>query len=231
MKLTRTFIKYLAVILLVYLPAIAQTKVLKGMVVGVADGDTITVLDADNKQHRVRLQGIDAPEKDQDFGNVAKERLSDLVFGKQVTVLFEKTDQYGRLLGKVVVDAQGAQKDAAEEMLWSGLAWHYKYYEREQSVADRETYNRVEMFARGKKRSLWTDKSPTPPWDFRRSKKSSKERAEAEDGTENGAAGPAQPAQPATAPAPSGTVNVRGHYRKDGTYVRPHTRSAPRRRN
>ena len=71
--------------------------------VGVADGDTVTVLDADKVQHKIRLAGIDAPEKSQPFGNRSKQNLSDLVFGKYVRVDWDKRDRYGRIVGKVWV--------------------------------------------------------------------------------------------------------------------------------
>ena len=107
---------------------------LSGRVVRIADGDTITVLDASNTQHRIRLQGIDAPESKQDFGTQSKKKLSGLIFGKDVEVVYEKTDQYGRLLGKVLLDG----KDINLEQVRSGMAWHYKEYEREQSIEDRQ---------------------------------------------------------------------------------------------
>ena len=74
-----------------------------GRVVGVADGDTVTVLDADKVQHKIRLAGIDAPEKAQAFGTRSKQNLSDLVFGKDVRVDWDKRDRYGRIVGKVWV--------------------------------------------------------------------------------------------------------------------------------
>ena len=85
------------------LSARAQPQTITGKVVGVSDGDTITVLDASKRQHKVRLDGIDAPESSQDFGSRAKQSLSDLVFGKTVTVLGSKKDRYGRTLGKVML--------------------------------------------------------------------------------------------------------------------------------
>jgi len=164
MKLTRTTTLHLAVLLLLCLPALAQSKVLSGKVVAVADGDTITVLDALRQQHRIRFQGIDAPESGQDFGAKAKQHLSDHVFGKEVTVEYEKSDRYGRTLGKVLL----GQQDVNREMLRAGLAWHYKFYEREQTPQDRETYSFEEARARQRKIGLWSQPSPTPPWDFRR---------------------------------------------------------------
>jgi endonuclease YncB( thermonuclease family) len=88
--------------------AIAYADVINGRVVGIADGDTITVLDNTNSPHKVRLAGIDAPEKKQAFGNVSKKTLSDLVFGKQVTVDWSKHDRYGRIVGKALVNGMDA---------------------------------------------------------------------------------------------------------------------------
>jgi len=93
---------------LLFLPASAQQpqQAITGRVVGVSDGDTITVLDAGQRQHKIRLDGIDAPESSQDFGKRAKQSLSDLVFGKSVTVIGNKTDRYGRTVGKVLCDGR-----------------------------------------------------------------------------------------------------------------------------
>jgi len=137
--------------------------VIEGKVVKVADGDTITVLDKDNKQHRIRFQGIDAPESKQAFGQVSKENLSKMVFGKQVTVLYSKMDKYRRVVGKVLVDG----KDVNIEQLKAGLAWHYKKYQDEQPAEDRVSYARAEEDARAAKRGLWQDPNPINPSDFR----------------------------------------------------------------
>ncbi len=137
-----------------------------GNVVGVADGDTITVLDADKVQHKVRLTGIDAPEKKQPFGNRAKQSLSDMVFNKTVTVETDKRDRYGRELGKVLAGG----KDVNLEQVRTGFAWHYKAYERTQPVADRQAYADAENEAKAAKRGLWVDADPTPPWEWRHRK-------------------------------------------------------------
>lgn len=136
---------------------------LVGKVVGIADGDTITVLDADKKQHKIRLAGIDAPEQGQDFSDKAKRMLSDLVYGKTVTVESDKIDKYGRMVGKVMVDG----KDINLALVAAGLAWHYKKYEIEQSVSDRETYAAAESDARSRKLGLWSIAGAQAPWDFR----------------------------------------------------------------
>jgi endonuclease YncB( thermonuclease family) len=140
---------------------------LQGKVVGVADGDTITVLDANNTQHKIRLQGIDAPEKAQAFGQKSKQSLHQLVHSKQVTIEYQKKDKYGRTVGKVVHNGN----DVCLEQIKLGMAWHYKQYESEQPKEDRETYAQAELAVRTKTIGIWKDKNPTPPWEFRKQNK------------------------------------------------------------
>lgn len=121
----------LIVILALLLGLSCHAGTIEGRVVAVADGDTITVLDADRVAHRIRLGGIDAPEKRQAFGTRSKQSLSDIVFNRAVTVETGKTDRYGREIGKILVD--GA--DANLQQVQRGFAWHYKTYEREQSLS------------------------------------------------------------------------------------------------
>jgi endonuclease YncB( thermonuclease family) len=99
-------IKALLFTAILCLSAAAQPQTITGKVVAIADGDTLTVLDASNRQHKIRLDGIDAPESSQDFGSRAKQSLSDLIFGKTVSVISSKKDRYGRTLGKVTIDGR-----------------------------------------------------------------------------------------------------------------------------
>ena len=142
----------------------AGSQTLAGRVVSVADGDTITVLDSTDTQHRIRLEGIDAPESHQAFGSRSKQNLSAMVFGKYVMVVYQKTDQYGRLVGKILLDG----RDINLEQVKGGMAWHYKEYQREQTPEDRELYARAEDEARSARRGLWVDENPTEPSQFRR---------------------------------------------------------------
>ena len=142
----------------------SNAATLQGKVVGVADGDTITVLDATNTQHKIRLQGIDAPEKAQAFGQKSKQSLHQLVHSKQVTVDFDKKDKYGRTVGKVVLNGT----DICLEQIKLGMAWHYKQYASEQTTVDREIYAKAELAARSDAIGLWKDKNSMPPWDFRK---------------------------------------------------------------
>lgn len=152
---------------LIFSIQIANADTIMGRVVGVADGDTITVLDSNNTQFKVRLAGIDAPEKRQAFGNVAKKSLSDLVFDKQVTVDWKKLDHYGRTVGKVVINGQ----DINLEQINRGMAWFYKKYQNELVLDDRLSYLHAQEFAESNKSGLWIDADPVAPWDFRKQKK------------------------------------------------------------
>lgn len=139
---------------------------LYGRVVGVSDVDTITVLDDQQISQKIRLAGIDAPEKAQAFGERAKQQLSDWVFQEHVRVIHDKTDRYGRIVGKVTLKGE----DVNIQMIHVGLAWHYKAYKDEQPALDRVTYPLAELNARRTAVGLWSDASPVPPWAWRRSK-------------------------------------------------------------
>lgn len=140
---------------------------LQGKVVAVADGDTITVLDDKNNQHKIRLKGIDAPEKTQAFGQKSKQSLHLLVHSKQVSVEFQKKDKYGRTVGKVVQNGT----DICLEQIKFGMAWHYKQYVSEQSKEDQELYAQAELTARNHSAGLWKDEVSIPPWEFRKQHK------------------------------------------------------------
>ena len=140
-----------------------QADTLLGKVINVADGDTITVLDDTHTQHKIRLTGIDAPEKRQAFGNVSKQSLVEQVAGQSVAVEWVKVDKYGRKVGKVLL----AGLDCNLEQVKRGLAWHYKQYQREQSPTDQQSYAAAEIEARAAKLGLWRDADPVPPWEFR----------------------------------------------------------------
>ncbi|TFZ08948.1 thermonuclease family protein [Ramlibacter humi] len=146
--------------------AIADS-VLLGRVVGLADGDTVTVLDSSFVQHKIRVAGIDAPEKSQAFGNRSKAHLASLVMGKPVEVHWHKKDRYGRVVGLVMVGAV----DAGLEQVRAGMAWHYTAYAREQSAEQQVSYAAAEADARLNHRGLWRDATPIAPWDFRAAKR------------------------------------------------------------
>jgi endonuclease YncB( thermonuclease family) len=149
------------------------TRILDGAVTKVADGDTITVMDAHKQQYRVRIAGIDAPEKGQPFGNASRKSLSAMAAGKEVRVEFTKYDRYGRIVGKVLVRPPdcptcGKTLDVGLAQVTTGMAWWYRYYAHEQSPEDQGRYELAEQEAKAKKRGLWQDKNPEPPWEWRR---------------------------------------------------------------
>lgn len=144
-----------------------------GRVVSVSDDDTIKVLDANKVQHKIRLTGIDAPEKGQPFGNASKKHLASLVAGKDVRVKSSKNDRYGRVLGKVWVQpgdcpSCGKTLNANHAQILSGMAWWYRYYAKDQSPEDRGRYESAEDEAKKRGRGLWSEPNPVPTWDWRR---------------------------------------------------------------
>lgn len=144
-------------------PPIAEADV-AGKVVGISDGDTVTILDGLNRQVKVRLAGIDAPENGQPFGQLSKQTLSECAFGRSAAVEGNKVDRYGRLVGKVHVNGVDCNLRQVER----GLAWHYKQYLLEQQPDDRVQYDAAEAAARRDRLGLWQEETPIPPWDFRR---------------------------------------------------------------
>ena len=128
-------------------------------VVGVADGDTITVL-YDNKQYKIRLLHIDCPESSQAFGTKAKQILSSKIFGKTVTVKWKEKDRYKRILGDIYI----GQRWINAEMVQEGLAWHYNFFSKDATIAAAQTR------AKAAKIGIWSEPNPTPPWDFRKGK-------------------------------------------------------------
>lgn len=145
----------------------ARAETLLGSVVGIADGDTVTVLDGSLRQHKVRLAGIDAPERGQPFGNRSRQALAAMVFRRHVAVEWHKKDRYQRLVGSVRV----GENDAGLALVRAGLAWHYRAYANEQTASDRTAYGRAEDEARASRRGLWLDASPEPPWEYRARRK------------------------------------------------------------
>ena len=144
--------------LLAIIPSLPAAEI-RGRVVAVSDGDTITVLDGAHRQAKVRLSGIDAPEKNQPFGTRSRQRLAELVAGREVLVEWDKKDRYGRILGRVLVDGE----DINLRMVREGMAWHYTAFSKSQDL------HRAEAAAREGRLGLWSGPIPVAPWDFRRS--------------------------------------------------------------
>jgi endonuclease YncB( thermonuclease family) len=136
---------------------------IKGKVVGVSDGDTITAL-VNKTPIKVRLYGIDCPEKRQAFGTKAKQFTSSLVFGKSVTLVVHGKDCYGRTIGKVILPYG---KNLNHEILRAGFGWWYSRCAPNDSVL-----KKLEAEARRSRVGLWVDPNPIEPWNFRRVHKS-----------------------------------------------------------
>jgi endonuclease YncB( thermonuclease family) len=128
-------------------------------VVGVYDGDTVTCLDENNQQQKVRLAEIDAPESGQDFGKVSREALAAMVFGRTVEVTDQGRDRYGRWIANLSVDGI----DVNRQMVASGNAWHYAAYSKDPSLAE------AQKQAQAQHLGLWAQDNPMPPWDYRKS--------------------------------------------------------------
>lgn len=143
-----------------FIPTVVLAESFSGKVVKVSDGDTISVMHRGRAQ-RVRLHGIDAPEKRQAFGNSAKKFASDLIFGRVVTVQVVDVDRYGRIVGEVILpDGRSLNR----ELVKAGLAWWYRKYSKNKSLGE------LEEDARSARRGLWIDPNPIPPWEFRKKK-------------------------------------------------------------
>lgn len=160
------FVSSLVVLVLLWLslvPAPTHAEQFTGKVVGISDGDTVSVL-REGKATKVRLYGVDAPEKAQAFGTQARKFTGDLVFQQMVTVIIRDTDRYGRLVGEVILPDG---RNLNQELVRAGMAWWYQQY-----APKATTLAQLEAEARAAKRGLWADASPTPPWEWRRGKRS-----------------------------------------------------------
>jgi len=144
----------------VALPAAAFT--ITGRIVGVHDGDTVTLLDDAKRQHRIRLAQIDAPELRQPFGERSKQSLSELVYGQTVRAECSTTDRYGRSVCTIFVGGM----DANLEQVRRGMAWVYRQYSND------ATYLQAEETARAQRVGLWSQANPQQPWNYRNGGKS-----------------------------------------------------------
>jgi micrococcal nuclease len=158
MKTNFRFFLLLAIGLINALLVSAQ---LSGKVIAIADGDTFTLLTNDNQQIKIRLHGIDCPEKKQPYSNNATAFTSNKVFGKKVMVKDMGKDRYKRTIGMVICD-DGTNLN--EALLQAGLAWHFRKYDTNASWAN------MERDARAAKKGLWVDPNPIAPWDWRKKK-------------------------------------------------------------
>ena len=141
----------------------APAATLTGRVVGVSDGDTLTLLDAKQVPHKIRIVGIDAPEKKQSFGEKAKSSLSALAYNRTAEADCRKTDRYRRQVCVVFVGG----KDVGLEQIKTGMAWWYRQYAKEQTQRERLDSEHAESLANRNRYGLWSGPNPTPPWEWR----------------------------------------------------------------
>jgi len=146
------------------LGASAQAKSFSGKVLRVVDGDSIELLDAHDDVLRIRLEGIDAPEWNQPFGDVSKAYLRRTIEGKTVRVNTRKQDMYGRWVAQVRI----RKTDVSLLQVQQGLAWVFRRYEHELTEPQRQAFNTAEAAAQNQNLGLWQQASPTPPWEWRR---------------------------------------------------------------
>lgn len=155
--MNKTILTIAAAITLCAAPALAE----QFRVVGIMDGDTVKVLSSENRQVKCRLAMIDAPEKNQAYGQQSKQSLSDLIFQKTVDVNVVDQDQYGRSVCRIFLNGVDVNKVQVQR----GLAWWYRRYSHDAA------YGEAENTARQQHIGLWADPNPIPPWSFRRNEK------------------------------------------------------------
>jgi len=159
-----------SIVLFLVISSASQASDLTGKVVGITDGDTFTLLTADKKQVKIRLAEIDAPESGQPYGNKSKQALSGLIFGKDVRVVVQTTDRYGRTVGRPYVGSL----DISAEMIRMGAAWVYRDYLRDKGLLT------LESDAKTNKRGVWglSEAQNVPPWEWRRGLNNSVKRSD-----------------------------------------------------
>lgn len=151
-------------LLVLFAWTLANGEEIHGKAIAVADGDTLTVLTSDKQQHRIRIAGIDAPEKGQPFGDRSRQNLAQLAYQKDAQLDCYKIDQYRRNVCRVFVEG----RDVGLEQVRAGLAWWYRRYSKEQNALERRDYEHAETKARSTGVGLWRDGEPVPPWEWRR---------------------------------------------------------------
>jgi endonuclease YncB( thermonuclease family) len=154
-------LKLLTTLIFLLLTITIQAATLRGKVVHIADGDTLTILTNANQQVKIRLAGIDTPEKAQPFRNKAKQALAALTFQKPALIQVETKDQYGRTVGTVIVNGS----DVNAELVRQGMAWVYRKYTNDQKLY------KLEAEAKKAKRGLWATEHPIEPWLWRKGKR------------------------------------------------------------
>ncbi len=135
-----------------------DAKEIIGKVIKIVDGDTYDLLTSEKQTLRIRMEGIDAPEKGMPFYRVSKNYLGSLCFQKEVSAKIKETDLHDRLVASTFLD----DKELGQEMIKAGFAWHFKKYSSDEILAN------LEIEARNNKKGLWVDPRPIAPWEIRR---------------------------------------------------------------
>ena len=160
---THSLMLFMLFVVLHVLASVSTAALLRGKIVGIVDGDTVTILLPDGAQRLVRLRGIDAPEKEQAFGTKARMFLSDILANKAVVVEYEGFDLDGRVVGSIRFN----NHDASLEMLQAGFAWYDKEHAQGLSEIDKTRYQTKEAEAKRATIGLWADNTAQAPWAFR----------------------------------------------------------------
>ncbi len=153
---------------------------IEGTALDVQDGDSFLLRAEDGRRIRVRVSGIDAPERAQPWADVSRRHLGDMLRGHRIRLEPVKQDVFDRTVARVIViDGDPPERDAGLAQVEAGLAWHFSRYRADQSADDARRYARAERDAQARGLGLWRDPSPEPPWDFRaRMRRSETERTE-----------------------------------------------------
>ena len=152
-------VRFVILLLVLNVSISAFAESISGKVINIADGDTLTILNSENNQVKIRLAAIDAPEKSQPFGNRSKQSLSDMCFGKQARIEVVDTDRYGRTVGMVTC----GDVRANDAQVASGMAWVYRKY----AEGFGHLYP-LEESAKVSRKGLWSEPSQIPPWEWRK---------------------------------------------------------------
>jgi len=155
--------RFFLFMLLLLISTGVPAEMLTGRIVSISDGDTLTLLDAEHVPHKIRVAGIDAPEKKQPFGEKSKTSLSALAHNRTADADCRKIDRYRRNVCVVFVGG----KDIGHEQIKAGMAWWYQQYAKEQTKQERIDYEHAEFLAKLHRYGLWSSKNPTPPWEWR----------------------------------------------------------------
>lgn len=150
-------------VLLMLISVTARAEIISGQVIGIVDGDTLVFVDVKNQQHMIRLAGIDAPEKEQNFGQRARTSLSAMSADQKATADCRKRGPNRHEICVVTVGG----KDLGLEQVRAGMAWRYRQDIAQQTAQERANYQQAEFDAKIHRLGLWTGVNPTPPWDWR----------------------------------------------------------------